>query len=100
MTICPRVTPAPCAMPAGEPIDTSVAGVTFVGLCPGPAIANLATLSARAVAFVLAMAAGMLACGLLGGGGGGWGGVGRNDFSPNTHFARQICRGRRERGGE
>jgi uncharacterized membrane protein YedE/YeeE len=36
-------------------------GWGLVGLCPGPAIANLATLSARVVAFVLAMAAGMLA---------------------------------------
>jgi len=36
-------------------------GWGLVGLCPGPAIANLATLSARVIAFVLAMAAGMLA---------------------------------------
>ena len=36
-------------------------GWGLVGLCPGPAIANLATLSARVVVFVLAMAAGMLA---------------------------------------
>ena len=36
-------------------------GWGLVGLCPGPAIANLVTLSARVVAFVLAMAAGMLA---------------------------------------
>ena len=36
-------------------------GWGLVGLCPGPAIANLATLSARAVVFVLATAAGMLA---------------------------------------
>jgi uncharacterized protein len=36
-------------------------GWGLVGLCPGPAIANLATLSARVVAFVIAMAAGMLA---------------------------------------
>jgi uncharacterized membrane protein YedE/YeeE len=36
-------------------------GWGVVGLCPGPAIANLATLSARVVVFVLAMAAGMLA---------------------------------------
>jgi hypothetical protein len=36
-------------------------GWGLVGLCPGPAIANLATLSSRVVAFVLAMAAGMLA---------------------------------------
>jgi uncharacterized membrane protein YedE/YeeE len=36
-------------------------GWGLVGLCPGPAIANLGTLSSRVVAFVLAMAAGMLA---------------------------------------
>jgi uncharacterized protein len=36
-------------------------GWGLVGLCPGPAIANLATLSVRVIAFVLAMAAGMLA---------------------------------------
>ena len=36
-------------------------GWGLVGLCPGPAIANLAILSSRVVAFVIAMAAGMLA---------------------------------------
>ena len=36
-------------------------GWGLVGLCPGPAIANLATLSPPVVAFVIAMAAGMLA---------------------------------------
>jgi uncharacterized protein len=36
-------------------------GWGLVGLCPGPAIADLATLSSRIVAFVVAMAAGMLA---------------------------------------
>ena len=36
-------------------------GWGLVGLCPGPAIANLATLSPRVVVFVVAMAAGMLA---------------------------------------
>jgi uncharacterized membrane protein YedE/YeeE len=36
-------------------------GWGLVGLCPGPAIANLATLSPRVVAFVIAVAAGMLA---------------------------------------
>jgi uncharacterized protein len=36
-------------------------GWGLVGLCPGPAIANLATLSSRIVAFVIAMAIGMLA---------------------------------------
>ena len=36
-------------------------GWGLVGLCPGPAIANLATLSPRVIAFVLAMGIGMLA---------------------------------------
>jgi uncharacterized membrane protein YedE/YeeE len=36
-------------------------GWGLVGLCPGPAIANLAMFSSRIVAFVVAMAAGMLA---------------------------------------
>ena len=36
-------------------------GWGLVGLCPGPAIANLATLSSRVIAFVIAMAVGMLA---------------------------------------
>jgi uncharacterized membrane protein YedE/YeeE len=36
-------------------------GWGLVGLCPGPAIANLTTLSSRIVAFVIAMAVGMLA---------------------------------------
>jgi uncharacterized membrane protein YedE/YeeE len=36
-------------------------GWGLVGLCPGPAIANLATLSPRVVAFVIAMGIGMLA---------------------------------------
>jgi uncharacterized membrane protein YedE/YeeE len=36
-------------------------GWGLVGLCPGPAIANLATLSSRILAFVVAMAVGMLA---------------------------------------
>ena len=35
-------------------------GWGLVGLCPGPAIENLATLSPRVVAFVAAMAAGMV----------------------------------------
>jgi uncharacterized membrane protein YedE/YeeE len=34
-------------------------GWGLVGLCPGPALANLATLSPRVVVFVIAMAAGM-----------------------------------------
>jgi uncharacterized protein len=36
-------------------------GWGLVGLCPGPAIANLATLTPRVVVFVLAMGIGMLA---------------------------------------
>ena len=36
-------------------------GWGLVGLCPGPAIANLATFSPRVLAFVVAMAVGMLA---------------------------------------
>jgi uncharacterized membrane protein YedE/YeeE len=36
-------------------------GWGLVGLCPGPAIANLATFSPRVVAFVIAMGVGMLA---------------------------------------
>ena len=35
-------------------------GWGLVGLCPGPALENLATLSPRIIAFVAAMAAGML----------------------------------------
>ena len=34
-------------------------GWGLVGLCPGPALVNLATLSPRVIAFVIAMAAGM-----------------------------------------
>jgi uncharacterized membrane protein YedE/YeeE len=36
------------------------AGWGLVGLCPGPALENLASLSPRVIAFVVAMAAGML----------------------------------------
>jgi uncharacterized protein len=36
------------------------AGWGLVGLCPGPALENLATLSPRVVVFVIAMAAGMV----------------------------------------
>jgi uncharacterized protein len=35
------------------------AGWGLVGLCPGPALENLATLSPRVIVFVIAMAAGM-----------------------------------------
>jgi uncharacterized membrane protein YedE/YeeE len=37
------------------------AGWGLAGLCPGPALENLATLSPRVIVFVAAMAAGMLA---------------------------------------
>jgi len=36
------------------------AGWGLVGLCPGPALENLATLSPRVIVFVIAMAAGMV----------------------------------------
>jgi uncharacterized membrane protein YedE/YeeE len=36
-------------------------GWGLVGLCPGPAVANLATLSPGVIVFVIAMAAGMIA---------------------------------------
>lgn len=39
-------------------------GWGLVGLCPGPALENLATLSTRVIAFVAAMAAGMILHGL------------------------------------
>jgi uncharacterized protein len=60
---------AAAAWPSKTEIDRAlIAGAVLfgigwglVGLCPGPAIVNLATLSSRVVAFVLAMAAGMLA---------------------------------------
>ena len=35
-------------------------GWGLVGLCPGPALENLATLSPRVIVFVIAMAAGMV----------------------------------------
>lgn len=35
-------------------------GWGLVGLCPGPALENLATLSPRVIVFVVAMALGML----------------------------------------
>ena len=35
-------------------------GWGLVGLCPGPALENLATLSPRVIAFVIAMALGMI----------------------------------------
>jgi uncharacterized protein len=64
----PLLAPA-AAWPSKSEIDRPlIAGAVLfgvgwglVGLCPGPAIANLATLSSRIVAFVVAMAVGMLA---------------------------------------
>jgi uncharacterized protein len=60
--------------PAKKDIDSSLlagallfgVGWGLVGLCPGPAIVNLSTLSLSAIVFVLAMAAGMLAHDLSG----------------------------------
>jgi uncharacterized protein len=54
--------------PGGKDIDRPlIAGALLfgigwglVGLCPGPAIANLATLSSSVIVFVIAMAIGML----------------------------------------
>ena len=54
--------------PARTDIDASVVGGSalfgvgwgLVGLCPGPAIANLATLMPQIIAFVAAMAVGMI----------------------------------------
>ena len=54
--------------PARADIDASVVGGSalfgvgwgLVGLCPGPAIANLATLMPQIIAFVAAMAVGMI----------------------------------------
>jgi uncharacterized membrane protein YedE/YeeE len=54
--------------PAQKKIDTPLvvgsilfgAGWGLIGLCPGPAITNLATLSPQVVLFVIAMALGMM----------------------------------------
>ena len=40
-------------------------GWGLAGLCPGPALENLASLSPRAIVFVVAMAIGMMVGGLL-----------------------------------
>jgi uncharacterized protein len=60
--------------PSKKDIDSSLLvgallfglGWGLVGLCPGPAIVNLATLSLSAIVFVIAMAAGMRAHDLSG----------------------------------
>jgi len=57
-----------CAWPGKTGIDRPLligstlfgAGWGLIGLCPGPALENLATLSPRVIAFVIAMAAGMV----------------------------------------
>ncbi len=55
----------PTATAIDRPLLTGAAlfgiGWGLVGLCPGPAIANLATLSPGVIVFVVAMAIGMLA---------------------------------------
>src|SRR6476659_2950945 len=59
---------AQCAWPTKTAIDRPLVigsalfgiGWGLVGLCPGPALENLATLSPRVIAFVVAMAAGIL----------------------------------------
>lgn len=55
----------PTATAIDRPLLTGAAlfgvGWGLVGLCPGPAIANLATLSPGVIVFVIAMAAAMLA---------------------------------------
>jgi uncharacterized protein len=58
-----------CLWPTNKEIDQPLlfgallfgAGWGLVGLCPGPAIVNLATLSLPVVGLVIAMAIGMLA---------------------------------------
>ena len=55
----------PTATPIDRPLVTGAVlfgiGWGLVGLCPGPAIVNLATLSPGVIVFVVAMAIGMLA---------------------------------------
>jgi hypothetical protein len=55
----------PSATAIDRPLITGAAlfgiGWGLAGLCPGPAIADLATLSPGVIVFVVAMAAGMLA---------------------------------------
>jgi uncharacterized membrane protein YedE/YeeE len=53
--------PAQTAIDRSLVVGAALFGVGWglVGLCPGPAVANLATLSAPVIIFVVAMAAGM-----------------------------------------
>ena len=55
------VLPAKTAVDRGLVIGSALFGIGWglVGLCPGPALENLATLSPRVIAFVMAMIAGM-----------------------------------------
>lgn len=58
-----------CSWPARREIDQRLvigalmfgAGWGLTGLCPGPALVNLATLSPKVIVFVVAMIAGMIA---------------------------------------
>jgi uncharacterized membrane protein YedE/YeeE len=55
------VWPRKIGIDSGLVIGSALFGVGWglVGLCPGPALENLATLSPRVIAFVVAMTAGM-----------------------------------------
>jgi uncharacterized protein len=64
----------PMQLPAVRAIDRPLLLGSFIfgigwglaGICPGPGIVDVGFLNPRAVAFVAAMAIGMLLCGLLG----------------------------------
>jgi uncharacterized membrane protein YedE/YeeE len=55
--------PAQCDIDRSLVVGSILFGIGWglVGLCPGPALENLANLSPRVIAFVLAMLAGMIA---------------------------------------
>jgi uncharacterized membrane protein YedE/YeeE len=57
-----RMWPTKCDVDASLVIGAALFGVVWglVGLCPGPALENLATLSPRVMAFVAAMGLGMV----------------------------------------